>query len=134
MSHKEQREETKESEGDPQMKAQRRQRAQKIAMSRMVAETKNADVLIVNPTHYAVALTWSRMGEDLPTCVAKGTDELALRLREAAAEAGVPIRDDPPCARSLHAAVEVGDPIRPEHFKAVAAAIRFADRVRKLKR
>ncbi|GGY43833.1 EscU/YscU/HrcU family type III secretion system export apparatus switch protein [Parvularcula lutaonensis] len=134
MSRQEQQDETKESEGDPALKAQRRRRAEKIAMSRMISEVKEADVLITNPTHYAVGLKWDRSGKELPVCIAKGADELALRLRAAAEEAGVPVREDPPCARALHATIEIGDPITSEHFKAVAAAIRFADRVRALKR
>ncbi|NRA30600.1 MAG: flagellar biosynthesis protein FlhB [Parvularculaceae bacterium] len=130
MSEQEQRDEVKESEGDANIKSQRRQRAEKIAMSRMLSETADADVVITNPTHYAVALKWNRDGLHLPECVAKGTDELALRIRSKAVEANVPIREDPPTARSLYATVDVGEAISPEHFAAVAAAIRFADRAR----
>lgn len=134
MSRQEAQDEAKENEGDQNIKAQRRRRAEKIALNRMLADVRTADVLIVNPTHYSVALKWERQGESLPVCVAKGTDDVALRLRQAARDAGVPIRDDPPCARSLHATVGIGDAIRPEHFAAVAAAIRFADKARRLRR
>lgn len=123
--------EQREGEGDPELKAQRRKRAEKIALNRMLTDVKKADVIVVNPTHYAVALSWDRAGESLPICVAKGTDEVALKLRSVAHAAGVPIRDDPPNARSLYATVDTGEPIKPQHFAAVAAAIRFADRVRK---
>ncbi|MEM0930116.1 MAG: flagellar type III secretion system protein FlhB [Pseudomonadota bacterium] len=130
MSAQEAKDEAKENEGDQDIKQRRRMRAEKIAMSRMMDDTKSADVLITNPTHYAVALKWERSGDHLPICVAKGTDDVAFRLREVAREAGVPIKEDPPCARSLYATVDLGAPIKPEHFAAVAAAIRFADRMR----
>jgi flagellar biosynthetic protein FlhB len=130
MSHKELRDEAKEAEGDPHMKSQRRQRAYEIANNKMMADVPKADVVIVNPTHYAVALKWSRKKGAAPVCVAKGVDEIAARIREAAMEAGVPIHSDPPTARALHATVEIGAEIRPDHYRAVAAAIRFAERMR----
>lgn len=131
MTRKEMMDEMKESEGDPHMKADRRRRAQAIATNRMLADVPKADVVIVNPTHFAVALTWSRGKGNAPRCVAKGTDEIAARIRERASEAGVPIRRDPPTARALFASVEIGREIRPEHYAAVAAAIRFSDAMRK---
>ncbi len=130
MSLKELRDEMKESEGDPHLKGERRRRAVDIATNRMLAEVPKSDVVIVNPTHYAVALKWSRRKGAAPVCVAKGTDEIAARIREAAAEAGVPIHRDPPTARAIHATVELGHEIRPDHYRAVAAAIRFAERMR----
>ncbi len=130
MSHKEMMDETKESEGDPAMKGKRRQRGYEIAMNRMLADVPTASVVIVNPTHYAVALKWNRAPGTAPTCVAKGVDEVAARIREAAAEAGVPIHSDPPTARALHAELDVGAEIVPEHYAAVAAAIRFAEKMR----
>jgi flagellar biosynthetic protein FlhB len=130
MSLKELRDEAKESEGDPHFKHERRRRGIDIATNRMLADVPKADVVIVNPTHYAVALKWSRKKGTAPECVAKGVDEIAARIREAAAEAGVPIHRDPPTARALHASVEIGREIRPEHYKAAAAAIRFAERMR----
>lgn len=131
MSHKEMTDERKDSDGDPHMKQQRRQRGYDIAMNRMMADVPKADVVIVNPTHYAVALKWDRSRGTAPVCVAKGVDEIAARIREAAAEAGVPIHRDPPTARSLHATIDVGQTIDRNHYQAVAAAIRFADRMRK---
>lgn len=130
MSHQELKEEGKQAEGDPHFKAARTARAREIANNRMMADVPKADVVIVNPQHYAVALKWSRTAGGAPTCLAKGIDEIAHRIREAAEEAGVPVHRDPPTARSLHALVEVGEEIRPEHYKAVAAAILFAEKAR----
>jgi flagellar biosynthetic protein FlhB len=131
MTRQEMIDEFKLSEGDPHTKAQRRQRGQELAMNQMMQEVPKADVVIVNPTHYAVALKWNRADRQAPVCVAKGVDEVAARIREAAALAGVPIRRDPPTARTLYAAVDLGDEIRPDQYRAVAAAIRFAETMRK---
>lgn len=134
MSHKEMLDEHKESEGDPHAKFQRRQKGQEIALNRMLQDVAKADVVIVNPTHYAVALRWKRSDRHAPICVAKGVDDVAARIRERAVLAGVPLHSDPPTARAIHAAVEIGQPIRPEHYKPVAAAIRFSEALRKRKR
>ncbi|SFT95486.1 EscU/YscU/HrcU family type III secretion system export apparatus switch protein [Sedimentitalea nanhaiensis] len=131
MSRKEVTDESKEAEGDPHFKQKRRQRGQEIAMNQMMAEVPNADVIVVNPTHYAVALKWSRTPGAAPICVAKGVDEIAASIRNAANLAGVPIHHDPPTARALHATVELGQEILEEQYLAVAAAIRFAERMRK---
>lgn len=131
MSRKDLTDEMKDSEGDPHVKQQRRQRAQDIATNRMLQDVAQADVVVVNPTHYAVALKWSRKGRAAPICVAKGVDEVAARIRAKAAEAGVPLQSDPPTARAIYASVEIGQQIRPEHYRAVAAAIRFAESMRK---
>jgi flagellar biosynthesis protein FlhB len=130
MSRKDLTDEMKDSEGDPHVKGQRRQRAQDIATNQMLADVSGADVIIVNPTHYAVALKWKRGARTAPICVAKGVDEIAAQIRARAAEHGIPIHSDPPTARAIHAAVEIGAPIQAEHFKAVAAAIRFAEAMR----
>ncbi len=131
MSRKDMMDEMKESDGDPHVKALRRQRGQEIATNRMLQDVAKADVVVVNPTHYAVALKWNRGARGAPVCVAKGVDEIAARIREHAAAAGVPIHRDPPTARAIHASVEIGAPIRPDHYRAVAAAIRFAEAMRK---
>lgn len=131
MSRQEMVDEHKDSDGDPHMKGHRRQRGREIAMSQMLQDVAQADVIVVNPTHYAVALKWKRGDRSAPICVAKGVDDIAARIREKAAEVGIPIHRDPPTARAIHASVEVGAPIRAEHFKAVAAAIRFAEAMRK---
>lgn len=130
MSHQELREDHKQAEGDPHTKQQRRQRAQEIALNQMLADVPTAAVVVVNPTHYAVALKWSPEGLGAPICVAKGADEIAARIREVAKEAGVPIHSDPPTARALFAATRIGDEISPDHYRAVAAAIRFAEEMR----
>lgn len=134
MSFQDIKNEHKQAEGDPHVKAQRRQRAQDIANNRMLLDVPTADVIIVNPTHYAVALKWTRAKGSAPTCVAKGEGEIALRIREVAAHADIPIHSDPPTARALHATIEIGREIAPEHYRAVAAAIRFADAMRETAR
>lgn len=134
MSRKEMMDESKESEGDPHVKQQRRQRGHEIATNRMLQDVAKADVVVVNPTHYAVALKWDRKSRAAPMCVAKGVDEVAARIREAAAKAGVPLHSDPRTARAIYATVEIGRSIRPEHYRAIAAAIRFAEAMRKRKK
>ena len=134
MTLKELRDETKEAEGDPQLKAQRRRKAEEIATNQMIADVPRADVIIVNPTHFAVALEWDRLPGTAPVCLAKGQDEVARKIREIAEEHEIPIHSDPPTARALFATVEIGEEIQPEHYRAVAAAIQFADRMRGLTR
>jgi flagellar biosynthetic protein FlhB len=130
MSRQELIEEMKDSDGDPHVKQQRRQRGYSIAMNQMLADVPKANVVIVNPTHYAVALSWDPKNRRAPVCVAKGTDEIAARIREIAAEHAIPIQSDPPTARALFAQTEIGQEIARDHYRAVAAAIRFADRIR----
>ena len=130
MSRKDVMDESKESEGDPHLKQERRQRAQAIAMNQMMADVPDADVVIVNPTHYAVALKWSRSSGSAPVCVAKGVDEVARRIREVAQSNGVPVRSDPPTARTLFAVVDIGVEIPTDLYQSVAAAIRFAEDMR----
>ena len=131
MSHKELMDEIKQNEGDPHVKQQRRQKGYDIAMNQMLSEVPDADVIVVNPTHYAVALKWSRLPGEAPVCIAKGVDEIAARIREVAVEHGIPIHSAPPTARALHATVEIGAEIPPDQYQAVAAAIRFAEKMRK---
>lgn len=131
MSHKELTDEAKEAEGDPYLKQRRRQKGYDIATNRMMADVPSASVVIVNPSHYAVALRWDRARGGAPVCVAKGTDEVAARIRRVAAEAGVPIHRDPPTARALFATVRIGDEIAPDLYRPVAAAIRFAEDMRR---
>ena len=131
MSRKEMMDEFKESEGDPHFKAARRQRAQEVATNRMLADVERADVVVVNPTHYAVALRWERGKGGAPVCVAKGVDEIARVIRDRAARHRIPIHSDPPAARAIFATVELGQEVRAEHYRAVAAAIRFADAMRR---
>ena len=133
MSFQELKEESKKNEGDPAQKQARRARAYEISMNTMIRDVVSADVIIVNPTHYAVALKWERARGTVPVCIAKGIDGVAMRIREAGEGAKVPIHSDPPCARSLHAMVEIGQAIQPEHYAAVAAAIHFADHLKTAK-
>jgi len=130
MSRKEIVDETKDSEGDPHIKQQRRKRAQQIAINQMMVEVPKGDVVIVNPTHFAVCLKWDRAPGTAPVCVAKGVDEMATAIRKSATIAGVPIQHDPPTARSLFATTELGQEIPEEHYRAVAASIRFAEQMR----
>jgi flagellar biosynthetic protein FlhB len=130
MTRKEVQDEAKDTEGDPYMKQQRRDRGMALASNRMLQDVPTADVVIVNPTRFAVALKWDRASPVAPVCVAKGAGEIAGRIRELAAEAGVPIHRDPPTARALYATVDIGSPIPPAQYRAVAAAIRFADLIR----
>ncbi|MEZ5897740.1 MAG: flagellar type III secretion system protein FlhB [Parvularculaceae bacterium] len=130
MSFEEVKREHKESEGDPALKHNRRARAQAIATNRMLLDVPDANVVIVNPEHYAVALRWDGPKTGAPVCCAKGVDALAAKIREIAAESGVPIRSDPPTARAIYAVVKVGEEVRREHYAAVAAAIHFAENIR----
>ncbi len=135
MSRKEMLDELKQSEGDPMMKQQRHQKGVDIATNRMLGNVPKADVIVVNPQHYAIALEWSRLPGDAPVCVAKGLDEIAARMREIAHENSIPIHSDPPTARAIYASVPIGDQILPEHYQPVAAAIRFAEDIkRRMKR
>lgn len=130
MSLKEMRDESKETEGDPHTKQARRQKAYDIATNRMLADVPGADVVVVNPEHYAVALKWQRRRGTAPVCVAKGVDAVAARIRDKANEHGIPIHRDPPTARALYATVDLGEEIPVAHYQAIAAAIRFADTIR----
>lgn len=134
MSHKEMKDEHKNEEGDESVRAQRRARAQEIATNRMLVEVPQSTVVIVNPTHYAVALKWTGGMSEVPKCVAKGVDETAFRIREIAVASGVPIYSDPPTARKLHATLKIGAEIKVDHYKAVAIAIGHARRIQKLAR
>ena len=95
----------------------------------MIAAVPEATVIITNPTHYAIALKYEQGKMAAPICVAKGVDALALRIREVAKENNVPIIENPPLARALHATVEVDEVIPAEHFKAVAQVIGYVYRL-----
>lgn len=125
MTREELKKETKESEGDPQLKRQRRDKAAQITNGDMLKNVGSATVVMVNPEHYAVALKWDPNANTAPILVAKGVDHLAAKIREVARENDVPIYRDPPAARSIYRLVEIDQEIQPEHFAAVAAAIQF---------
>ena len=129
MSKQEIKEEYRQSEGDPQIKAKIRQIRLERAKKRMIAAVPEATVIITNPTHYAVALKYESGKMAAPVCVAKGVDALALKIREVAREHDVPIVENPPLARALHATVEVDEVIPQEHFKAVAQVIGYVMRL-----
>jgi flagellar biosynthetic protein FlhB len=133
MSLQELKEEFKNTEGDPHIKGRLRQLRQVRMKKRMMQAVPKASVIITNPTHYAVALQYER-GMEAPICVAKGMDALALKIREVATEHSIPIVENPPLARALHATVEVDDPIPPEHYKAVAEVIGYVMKLRKAAR
>ena len=128
MSLREIRDEFKESEGDPKIKAKIRQLRTMRQRKRMMAAVPTATVVITNPTHFAVALQWER-GMNAPICVAKGQDVIALKMREVATEHNVPIVENPPLARTLHATVEIDEEIPAEHYKAVAEVISYVMRL-----
>ena len=96
----------------------------------MMAAVPKASVIITNPTHYAVALQYDR-GMNAPVCLAKGIDEIALKIREVAAEHNIPMVENPPLARALHATVEIDEEIPPEHYKAVAEVIGYVMRLQR---
>jgi len=124
MSKQEVKEEYKQSEGDPAIKARIRQLRVSRSRQRMMAAVPDATVVIANPTHYAVALKYNR-DMNAPRCVAKGVDVLALKIREVAEAHSVPVVENVPLARALHAAVEIDQDIPPEHYKAVAEVIGY---------
>jgi flagellar biosynthetic protein FlhB len=125
MSREELKEEMKQSDGDPHIKARQRQIRMERARRRMMQNVPKATVVITNPTHFAVALRYVAGETAAPECVAKGVDAIALKIREVAADAGVPIIEDPPLARALYATVDVDEVIPQQHFEAVAKIIGF---------
>jgi flagellar biosynthetic protein FlhB len=129
MSLRELKEEFKQTEGDPAIKAKIRQLRQARMKKRMMAEVPKASVIITNPTHYAIALQYDR-GMNAPLCLAKGVDSIALKIREVAGEHSIPIVENPPLARALYATVEVDREIPPEHYKAVAEVIGYVMRLK----
>src|SRR6201996_2151899 len=124
MSLQDMKQEFKQSEGDPHIKARIRGLRQARMKKRMMAAVPKASVIITNPTHYAVALSYER-GMSAPICVAKGVDLIALKIREIAKEHNIPIVENVPLARALHASVEVDDEIPVEHYHAVAEVIGY---------
>lgn len=125
MTREELRREQKETDGDPQIKARQRQLRDVQARRRMASAVKEATVVIMNPTHYAVALRYDENDSPAPICTAKGMDELALRMRSIAREHNVPVVENPPLARALHASADLDREIPLEHYEAVAKVIGF---------
>lgn len=130
MTKQELKDEYRQSEGDPQVKAKLRQLRQQKAAQRMMAAVPSADVVITNPTHYSVALKYNPEENEAPIVVAKGVNEVALRIRELAREHNVIIMPNPPLARVLFETVEVEEAVPAEHYKAVAEVISYVFRLR----
>jgi flagellar biosynthesis protein FlhB len=129
MSLREMKDEFKDSDGDPHIKARIRQIRMEKSKQRMMAAVPKGTVVITNPTHFAVALQYER-GMNAPICVAKGVDALALRIREVAGKHGVPVIENPPLARVLHATVDIDQEVPAEHYKAVAEVIGYVMKLR----
>lgn len=124
MTPREIRDEMRQSEGDPAVKGAMRARQMAISRNRMLSAVSGADVVVVNPTHFAVALKYER-GRGAPRVIAKGTDSLALKIREAAREHRVPVVEDKPLARTLYRVCDVDDEIPAELYLAVARILAF---------
>jgi len=131
MTKQEVKDEARQSEGDPLVKGRVRQKMRESSRRRMMAAVPKATVVVTNPTHFAVALTWDEIKMDAPVVSAKGADLLAKRIREIAVEHGVPITENPPLARQLYDRVPLDQAIPPNLYTAVAEVIAF---VYKLKR
>ena len=130
MSLRDLKDEFKQTEGDPAVKARIRALREQRMRKRMMVAVPTASVVIMNPTHFAVALKYER-GDNAPLCVAKGIDAVALRIKAVAEEHGVPVVQNPPLARALHAGVEIDQEIPAEHYRAVAEIIGYVMRLRR---
>ncbi len=130
MTKQELKDEYRQSEGDPHVKAKLRQLRQQKAQARMMQAVPGADVVITNPTHYSVALKYDPDKNDAPIVVAKGVNEVAMRIREVARENDIIIMPNPPLARVLFDTVEIDDAVPAEHYKAVAEIISYVFRLK----
>jgi flagellar biosynthetic protein FlhB len=130
MSKTEVKDEHRQAEGNPESRQALKSRQRAMARKRMMAALPKATVVVTNPTHYAVALTWDELTMDAPVLSAKGADLIARRIREIAAEHGVPIMENPPLARTLYAKVELDSPVPPDLYTAVAQVIAFVYRLK----
>ncbi len=131
MTKQEVKEEYRQAEGDPIIKSRLRQIRMDKARKRMMAQVPKADVIITNPTHYAIALKYDGVTMNAPVVVAKGTDALALRIRTVAEEHNVPLISNPPLARTLYETVDVDSPIKPEQYRVVAEIIAYVYKLKK---
>lgn len=134
MTKEEVRKEARESEGSPEVKGRIRQLQRERAQQRMMQDVPKADVIIVNPTHYAVALRYDEKRNRAPVVVAKGVDHMAARIREVAGEHGVPLFEAPPLARALHKAVDIGEEIPSQLYVAVAQILTYVFQLRTAQR
>ena len=129
MTKQDVKDEMKQMEGDPMVKQRRARVARQLAMQRVAAAVPKADVIITNPTHYAIALQYDSADMRAPKVIAKGADFMALRIRQIATTNEVPIVERPPLARALYAQVEVGQEVPHEHYAAVAEILAYVYRV-----
>lgn len=130
MTHQEVVQESKEANGNPQIKAKIRQQQREMARRRMMSEIPTADVIVTNPTHFAVALKYTEGGGGAPKVVAKGADEVAAKIRELGAEHNVPLLEAPPLARALYKHTELGDEIPEALYAAVAEVLAYVFQLR----
>ena len=133
MTKQEVKDEMKQTEGDPQIKGKIKQKQRQMAMSRMMQEVPKADVIVTNPTHFAVALQYKK-GMVAPVIVAKGQDLVAKRIKEIARDSQVPIVENRPLARALYAGAEVGDMVPSELYQAVAEVLAYVYRLKHRRR
>lgn len=131
MSHDEVRRESKEADGDPLVKSRQRQRQREMSRKRMLAAVPGADVVVVNPTHYAVAIRYDEAGLSAPRVVAKGVDLLAARIQAIARESGVPVLQAPPLARALYAHVELEQEVPRALYTAIAQVLAYVYQLRR---
>lgn len=134
MSVKEIKDERKEAEGSPEVKAKQRQKQREFALGHFIREVPKADVIVVNPTHYSVALRYNKEEADAPKVVAKGVDFMAMRIRTIAMQHDVPIVENPPLARGLYSQTREGHEIHPDFYTAVAEVLAMIYRRRNLKK
>lgn len=131
MSKHDIKDEYKKTEGDPQIKGKIKEKQRQMAMQRMMQEVPQADVVITNPTHYAIAIKYDENKADAPYVLAKGVDYVALKIREIAKHQGVTTIENKPLARALYGQVEIGDTVPEEFFKAVAEILAYVYRLKK---
>ncbi|MDA8229147.1 MAG: flagellar biosynthesis protein FlhB [Desulfitobacterium hafniense] len=131
MSHEELKQEYKQTEGNPQLKSEIKKKQRAMAMRRMMQDLKKADVVVTNPTHYAVALRYDPLENKAPYVVAKGIDQIALRIKELAKEHDIITMENKPLARALYAQVEIGEGVPADLYKAVAEVLAFVYRLKK---
>jgi len=134
MTRQEVIQESKEANGNPQIKAKIRQQQRAMARRRMMAEIPNADVVVTNPTHFAVALKYTEGGNGAPKVVAKGADEVAAKIREIAKEHNIPMLEAPPLARALFKHTDLGDEIPEALYGAVAEVLAYVYQLRTYRR
>lgn len=130
MSKQDIKDEYKKSEGDPLIKSKIKERQRQMSMNRMIQDLPNADVLITNPTHYAIAIKYDAETMEAPQVIAMGKDHLALKIKEKARELEIVIMENKPLARALYSQVEVGDYVPEELFMAVAEILAYIYRLK----